>query len=193
MTVWGPTLRLLVLTLAVPPESGAVRVGPPEMTKVTVPVGVPEPGGTGATVAVKVTDCPNTEGSGDEVTVVVVGTRLGSTVCVSVPLEALKLALPLYVAVMACVPTLRLLVVTVAVPPESVPVRVPPPPPAMTKVTVPVGVPAPGETGATVAVMETGCPNVDGSGEEVTVVVVDALTTVTEARPLDGDHRTLPL
>ncbi|MEE4417851.1 MULTISPECIES: hypothetical protein [Streptomyces] len=58
----------------------------------------------------------------------------------------------------------------------------------MTKVTVPVGVPAPGATGATVAVMDTVCPNVDGSGDEVTVVVVDALFTVTEAKPLDGEN-----
>ncbi len=50
-----PTLRLLVVTLAVPPTNGAVSVGPPEMTKVTVPVGVPAPGETGATVAVKLT------------------------------------------------------------------------------------------------------------------------------------------
>ncbi len=51
----GPTLSVLVVTVAVPPASGAVRVGPPLMTKVTVPVGVPVPGATGATVAVIVT------------------------------------------------------------------------------------------------------------------------------------------
>ena len=37
---------------------------------VTVPVGVPVPGATAATVAVKVTDCPNTDGLCDETTVV---------------------------------------------------------------------------------------------------------------------------
>ena len=62
------------------------------MTKVTVPVGVPAPGETGATVAVKVTDCPKTDGSGDEVTVVVVDAWL--TVWVSVPLEPVKFASP---------------------------------------------------------------------------------------------------
>jgi hypothetical protein len=40
--------------------------------KVTVPVGVPDPGDTGLTVAVSVTDWPKTEGFTEEVTVVVV-------------------------------------------------------------------------------------------------------------------------
>jgi hypothetical protein len=39
--------------------------------KVTVPVGVPEAGGTALTVAVNVTVCPNTDGFTDEVTVVI--------------------------------------------------------------------------------------------------------------------------
>ncbi|MGW3275432.1 hypothetical protein ACWDFH_28785 [Streptomyces kronopolitis] len=62
-------------------------------TKVTVPVGVPAPGATGATVAVNVTDSPTTDGSGDELTVVVVDA--GPTVWVSVPVEVLKLPSPL--------------------------------------------------------------------------------------------------
>ena len=37
--------------------------------KVTVPVGVPLPGATAATVAVNVTDCPNKDGLCDEITV----------------------------------------------------------------------------------------------------------------------------
>jgi hypothetical protein len=36
---------------------------------VTVPVGVPPPGATAATVAVNVTDCPNKDGLCDEITV----------------------------------------------------------------------------------------------------------------------------
>ncbi|MGW8969766.1 hypothetical protein [Streptomyces platensis] len=63
------------------------------MTKVTVPVGVPAPGATGATVAVNVTDWPTTDGSGEDVTVVVVAAW--PTVWVSVPTEELKLASPL--------------------------------------------------------------------------------------------------
>ncbi|WP_414506454.1 hypothetical protein [Streptomyces sp. NEAU-L66] len=81
------------MTLAVPPDSVPVSVGPPEMTKVTVPVGVPAPGATGATVAVNVTGSPTTEGSGAEVTVVVVDAWL--TVWVSVPTEDAKFASPL--------------------------------------------------------------------------------------------------
>ena len=37
-----------------------------------MPEGMPDPGGTGATVAVKVTACPGFDGLGDDVTVVVV-------------------------------------------------------------------------------------------------------------------------
>ena len=46
-------------------------VVPPSL-KFTVPVGVPEPPPLTLTVAVSVTDCPNTEGLTDELTVVVV-------------------------------------------------------------------------------------------------------------------------
>ncbi|MFE7546367.1 hypothetical protein [Streptomyces platensis] len=59
----------------------------------TVPVGVPAPGATGATVAVNVTDWPTTDGSGDDVTTVVVDAWF--TVWVSVPTDEVKLALPL--------------------------------------------------------------------------------------------------
>ncbi|MFB8777544.1 hypothetical protein [Streptomyces broussonetiae] len=59
----------------------------------TVPVGTPAPGATGATVTVKPTGCPTADGSGEEVTVVVVAA--GSTVWVSVPVEGLRLAFPL--------------------------------------------------------------------------------------------------
>ncbi|GAO05925.1 hypothetical protein TPA0598_01_02950 [Streptomyces lydicamycinicus] len=93
MTVCVPTPSALVVTLAVPPDRVPVKVGPPLMTKVTVPVGVPAPGATGATVAVKVTGSPNTDGSGDEVTVVVVDAW--PTVWVSVPTDDEKFASPL--------------------------------------------------------------------------------------------------
>jgi hypothetical protein len=45
------------------------------------------------------------------------------------------------------------------------------------KLTVPVGVPAPGATTATVAVKVADCPNTDGLTEDVRVVVVSALLT----------------
>ncbi|MHA5055183.1 hypothetical protein [Streptomyces sp. SD15] len=81
------------VTVAVPPATGTVTVAlPSPKSKVTVPVGVPAPGATGATVAVKLTDCPTTDGSGDETTVVLVPAAL--TVWVSVPVEETKLLSP---------------------------------------------------------------------------------------------------
>ena len=49
-----------------------VPKGPPSIANWTDPVRVPEPGATGLTVVVKVTDCPTTEGAAEDVTVVVV-------------------------------------------------------------------------------------------------------------------------
>lgn len=46
------------------------------------------------------------------------------------------------------------------------------------KVTVPVGMPEPGATAATVAVKVTGWPKTDGFAEDITDIVVDALLTV---------------
>ncbi|MGR3937096.1 hypothetical protein [Streptomyces sp. BRA346] len=54
------------------------------------------------------------------------------------------------------------------------------------KVTVPVGLPAPGAMEATVAVMVVDWPTTVGSGEEVTAVVVAALLTVWVSVPLDA-------
>ncbi len=88
MMVCGPTVMASVVTVAVPPATGALRTGPPLMTKNTVPPGVPAPGAVGVTVAVIVTCSPKTEGSGTDVSVVVVAAAF--TVCVSVPVEALK-------------------------------------------------------------------------------------------------------
>ena len=49
--------------------------------------------------------------------------------------------------------------------------------PALLKVTVPPAVPAPGETGATVAVKVTDCPKTEGVVEANVVVVLALLTT----------------
>jgi hypothetical protein len=66
--------------------------------------------------------------------------------------------------------------VNVALPPASVAVpRVAAP---SRKVTVPVGVPTPGETALTVAVNVTAWPDDDGFTEEVTVLELLALLTV---------------
>ena len=48
-------------------------------------------------------------------------------------------------------------------------------------VTEPVGTPVAGATGLTVAVNVTACPAVEGLGVDVSVVVVDALTTCVTA------------
>src|SRR5438093_8846180 len=101
-----PLLRvtLLQLVMAVPPS-----------LKVTFPVGVPEPGLFAVTVAVKVTDCPNTDGLAEELTNVVVPAFC--TVWVSV-LEVLplKVASPPYDAVIGWEPTASVLVTNVAWP-----------------------------------------------------------------------------
>ena len=58
---------------AVPLVSGAVTGGVPSpKSKVTVPVGMPAPGGTAVTVAVTVTGRPATEAPGARSTAVVV-------------------------------------------------------------------------------------------------------------------------
>ena len=75
-----PTASEEVANVALPELKAAVaRVAAPSR-KVTVPVGVPAPGETALTVAVKVTAWPNTDGFTDEVTVVELEAFL--TVCV---------------------------------------------------------------------------------------------------------------
>src|SRR5215510_4574818 len=68
--------------------------------KVTCPVGVPVPGGTAATVAVKVTDCPTLDGLGVELSVV--DDALAWIYWTNDELPALKLESPLYCTVMKC-------------------------------------------------------------------------------------------
>lgn len=69
-----PTTRLDVLNVANPEALKVLvpRVVAPSL-KATVPVGVPVPGGTTMTVAVKVSDCPISEGFADDTTAVDVG------------------------------------------------------------------------------------------------------------------------
>nr|WP_207794556.1 hypothetical protein [Streptomyces bathyalis] len=80
---WFPLPSVPTLTLATPDAlSGAVNAPPPapSTVNVTVPVGVPEPGVTAATVALNETGCPNTDGSGTDVTTVLVCFCVGVTV-----------------------------------------------------------------------------------------------------------------
>ena len=171
--VWLPTLRAEVVKVATPLAFTVPvpRVAVPSM-KLTVPVGTPEPGATGATVAVKVTDCPKAVAFEDELSVVVVLAWL--TVCVKGLLLlslAVKFVSPGYDAVIVWLPTPKAEVVKVATPLAfTVPVpRVAVP---SMKLTVPVGTPAPGATGATVAVKVTDCPKVVAFEDELSVVVV---------------------
>lgn|ERR1041384_6697882 len=82
-----PEMRLLVTSAMAP------------SLKITVPVGVPDPGATVLTVAVKVTDCPEHDGLADELRAVVVPALL--TDCVKlVDVLVLKLPSPLNTALM---------------------------------------------------------------------------------------------
>ena len=60
---WGPTARPPTVRLAVPPESVAEPSTAAPSRKVTVPSGVPAPGATAATLAVKVTAWPARRGA----------------------------------------------------------------------------------------------------------------------------------
>ena len=88
------TLKPLVLKVALPPLRLPVPSVVAPSLKVTVPVGVPAPGETALTVAVKVTDWPETDGLAEELTEAVV--LAGLTVCVngeavlSLPLKLLS-------------------------------------------------------------------------------------------------------
>ena len=142
----------------------------------TVPVVVPAPGDPAATVAVSVTDCPNVDGFSEEVTVVVVFALL--TTCVSTAdVLALKLPSPLYWTVIEWLPTDNAEVEHMACDePFSATFEQIGLAPSK-NVAVPVGVPAPGVTAATVPVKTTFCPETDGFCDDVTVVVVFALLT----------------
>src|SRR5580700_9655100 len=66
--LWLPTLRALVLKLALPSVSDKISIGVGPSSKTTVPVGVSELTPSGVTVAVKVTSSPNTDGFGEDFT-----------------------------------------------------------------------------------------------------------------------------
>jgi hypothetical protein len=79
--LWVPTVSVETARVATPEFSVPVpSVAFPwlESVKVTVPVGVPPPGLTAATVAVKVTVWPAAEGLGESVCVIVVAAWLTS-------------------------------------------------------------------------------------------------------------------
>src|SRR5437773_6346046 len=142
----------------------------------TSPVGVPAPGAVGVTVAVKVTDWPDTDGLAEEPTAVEVFALM--TDCVKlVEVLPLKLSSPPYTAEMMWFETesddvanVALLLVSNPVPSVVAP---------SLNVTVPDAKPAPGETTLTVAVNVTDWPKRANDGDvEVTPTAVLALLTV---------------
>jgi hypothetical protein len=149
--------------------SAAIRMTLPSWM-VTVPVGRTVVGSTGLTVAGNVTGWPKNEGLADEVNVVLVSalvTVWELTVCVkATEVLGVKFGLPLSVAVRVWLPAPSVEVVTVAWP-DVLRLTGVWAVPSIVKVTVPVGVPAPGETALTVAVKVTGGPTTDGLTDEV--------------------------
>ena len=104
-----------------------------------------------------------------------VAVGMGLTFCVTTAeVFVLKLASPLYTAVSECDAAESVEVVKVAWPELRVLVASEVAP--SLNVTVPVGVPTPGATTATVAVKVTDCPKQAGLSEEISVAVVFALT-----------------
>ena len=84
MMEWLATDRLEMANLATPPDRVTVFNTVVPSLNVMAPVGVPAPGALGVTVAVKVTDCPQTAEIDVDASVVVVVAWL--TVCVLPPL-----------------------------------------------------------------------------------------------------------
>jgi hypothetical protein len=175
----APAVRAVVARVATP--SVSVWGVPSEVVPLknwTVPVGVPAPGLTGATVAVNVTLCPTTGEVGKTVTAAVV-VALATVTVSAVEVLVVKFGSPEYFAVIELAPIGKVVVARDADPRESgsVPSTVAP----FKNSTVPVGVPAPGLTGATLAVNVTLWPKTAEVVDGLSVVVVDAAATVTVA------------
>jgi adenylate kinase len=125
-----------------PAATVPVHESVPEDT-VTSPAGVPAPGETAATEYCTATVSPTTEGSGSSDVIVVVVSAF-ETPWLSVSKEVVKLSSPEYVAVRVFDPAE---VDVTSQPPSATGAEQPEPPET---VTVPVGVPAPGELTSTV-------------------------------------------
>src|SRR5579863_8881735 len=178
---WKPTASVERVRVAVPPASVAPPSGVFPSKNVTVPVGVPFPEAE-LTAAVSVTFCPYDDGSTDEAIAVSVATWPTTWASAAEVLPA-KFASPPYTAVMLWLPIDRNESGRVAWPPPFSVTREPSWVPPSKKVTVPVGVPAPGDWALTVAVNVTPCPYDDGFTDEVTAVLVPAWPTVWASAP----------
>src|SRR5512142_1838291 len=101
---WPPAAAKLVVNVAAPPVPTATvpRTVAPSLN-VTVPIGVPAPGATAATVAVKVTAWPVTAGLTDDRRATVVAAGLTVT-AVAAEVLAAKPGVPEKEAVSAWVP-----------------------------------------------------------------------------------------
>jgi hypothetical protein len=147
------TVRLLVAKAAEPPLRLFVDKGVAPSLKMTEPVGVPVPGELALTVAVNVTDWPETDGFVPETTEVELFALLTACEYAGEFVLPAKLLSPTYSAVIECVATLNELVARVA----TLPLKVPDPKvvaPSL-NVTDPVAVPLPGAVTLNVAVNVT--------------------------------------
>jgi hypothetical protein len=149
--------------------------------KVTVPVGLPAPGATTATVAVNVTGWPKLEGLGDADTLVAVPAWFTTCVNIAEVLGA-KLLSPVNAAVMLWLPTAKEDVPKIAIPELSV--AVPSWVAPSLKITTPVGISEEGPAGITGAVKLTCWPNTEGFAEALSDVVVGSGFTVMLLAPL---------
>src|SRR5437773_1194783 len=96
MTVCVPTARVVLMAAAVIPPEVVTFTGLPKLlpsiTNWTVPVGVPAPGLCTLRMAVKVTDWPDADGLGEDMTTMFVLAL--PTVCVRVAVLGRKLLSP---------------------------------------------------------------------------------------------------
>ena len=107
-----PEASSAVVTIAWPaPSSVAVANAVPASLKMTVPVGMLNPGGV-VTAAVKLTGWPKLKDVSDAFRLVLLLAR--ATVWVSIAVVASKLASPGYTTLTECAPTVRLLVLKLA-------------------------------------------------------------------------------
>jgi hypothetical protein len=156
--------------LQLPTATLAVQVWVPSLT-VTVPVGVPLPGALAATVNVKLTAWPVTEGSGVSAVMVVVVAAAFTVWATPADVLPVKFPLPAYVALSVLAPAV--VGVRVQAPAATVPTQLAVP--SLT-VTVPVGVPP---VEVTVNVTAIPWPTTEGFGVcPAIAVVVPAAPTV---------------
>src|ERR1700694_3106378 len=178
-----PATSALVAHVAVPPA--VMTCGPqPAMTttpswNTAVPVRAPVAGAIAVTVAMRFTFTPVLDGFSDDTTLVVVAPWF--TVCVNgADALVVKLASPLYMAVIMLAPTARLFTSHVAFPETGTAWAAQPAmsTPPTWKSTIPLRAPEAGAVAVTLAVKITFAPVLDGLTDEVSAVLVASRFTV---------------